>query len=561
MGTEEADESKNGKGDIADEEQPKKRKVKKRETPLKFRLALHTGTILKAPKLCQDIEKILEKSERRTMEEKDEESDQEAESEYREPTDLEGNFKEPLPKGAGDCTHLSMLLGVVVNESDDTISHRTNSTSYDTISQRTTAIIEVDRELEGEDTDVFLPHSPSQMSVISGDFRARSQRAQREDQDSQKSQKEDTNERDPELEFSENSSTSSSESDSETEEAAKTPEPIKPDKSQDSQSSKTNASVGKNETRSEKKDADRESDQKSVTSSKKSAAKIIEKSGKTTPTNYSHDEEPSVSLSTSGVTTGRYRSKANSQNENDSPVPILPSERETPYKNEADIEGSENETSEVEARKMDKLSRKERDEKYPALQRSVDSSSSSSSSGGSRDSSRRSTVENVEYVSGNHERSAIALSVSPEREAPIVTRQETPKESLHVEKPANKSESEGLSTNELKKQKIELKDHENGTKYDTEAVESKPELNNPQPSLNEQEVNLFKEVLDPVNQEPENEPPSKQTPALKNESVVENAATAAEESTSSKIDTQKDKETKEDKAQFDQNTRVEETSQ
>merc|ERR1712226_943985 len=80
---------------------------------------------------------------------------------------------------------------------------------------------------------------------------------------------------------------------------------------------------------------------------------------------------------------------------------------------------------------------------------------------------------------------------------------------------------------------------------------TKPELNNLQQSLNEQEVNLFKEVLDPINQEPENEPPSKQTPTFKNESVVENAPTAAEDSTSSKIDTQEDNVTKDDDAQVD----------
>merc|ERR1712226_1442325 len=90
---------------------------------------------------------------------------------------------------------------------------------------------------------------------------------------------------------------------------------------------------------------------------------------------------------------------------------------------------------------------------------------------------------------------------------------------------------------------------------------TKPELNNLQQSLNEQEVNLFKEVLDPINQEPENEPPSKQTPTFKNESVVENAPTAAEDSTSSKIDTQEDNVTKEDDAQVDKNKRAEETSQ
>ena len=100
----------------------------KRDTALKFRLALHPGTILKAPKLCEDVERILEMTEKRSVVESDKPEDEKRPD----AVGLNGKFNDLLPKGAGDCNHLSLLLGVEDESQTDAVdSHAENDTHTD----------------------------------------------------------------------------------------------------------------------------------------------------------------------------------------------------------------------------------------------------------------------------------------------------------------------------------------------------------------------------------------------------------------------------------------------
>ena len=449
--------------DDDDDGAKKKTKVKKRETPMKFRLALHPGTVLKAPKLCQDVEKILEKSERRTLEEQEESSESEAESEYREPVDLEGNFKEPLPKGAGDCTHLSLLLGVVLDESDDTISQRTSSTSI-----QPTAIIEVDKQVEIEDEHVFPPPE-SQNSIISGQLKGQKERGK------ETQQAEPENEKEPELDFSQTESTSESESEEEqTKTPVATPEPnldqeaaeriSQKSESQKSKSSQNaNEKVGESESDTDTAENEPESNQVEINNGEKSKL-VTSKHGSQdrtgTPTNSVKDsmsikvseqqdqksqaDETPVSSQVSLQVEGQKAQDRDDENE--SPLPN-PSERETPFteKIEADDETSQDvDDNDREARKMGKMSRRERDERHPSFQRSGGSTTTASS--------RRSSAEGeIELVPGNQERSSIAISVSPERQTPTVDNVESKQNgSDHSQDPETKAEDqEPTSSNEI----------------------------------------------------------------------------------------------------------------
>ncbi|XP_075250109.1 uncharacterized protein LOC142342602 [Convolutriloba macropyga] len=449
--------------DDDDDGAKKKTKVKKRETPMKFRLALHPGTVLKAPKLCQDVEKILEKSERRTLEEQEESSESEAESEYREPVDLEGNFKEPLPKGAGDCTHLSLLLGVVLDESDDTISQRTSSTSI-----QPTAIIEVDKQVEIEDEHVFPPPE-SQNSIISGQLKGQKERGK------EKQQAEPVNEKEPELDFSQTESTSESESEEEqTKTPVATPEPnldqkaaeriLQKSESQKSKSSQNaNEEVGESESDTDTAENEPEANQVEVDDDEKSKSVNLKHESEDRSGTSANSVKDSMSIKvseqqdqksqadetpvSSQVSLQAEGQKAQDRDdENESPLPN-PSERETPFteKIEADDETSQDvDDNDREARKMGKMSRRERDERHPSFQRSGGSTTTASS--------RRSSAEGeIELVPGNQERSSIAISVSPERQTPAVDNVE-PKQngSDHSQDPETKAEDqEPTSSNEI----------------------------------------------------------------------------------------------------------------
>ena len=89
---------------------PTKGQNKHRRDPAKrFHMHLHAGTILKAPKLCADAEKILSMNEKRSLEQEDRQPEYDDQKVF---VSQKGNLFDLLPKGDGVLEHLPGLLGV-----------------------------------------------------------------------------------------------------------------------------------------------------------------------------------------------------------------------------------------------------------------------------------------------------------------------------------------------------------------------------------------------------------------------------------------------------------------
>ena len=342
-------------GDIFESENKQKQTTRNRpRTHRRFRLALHQGTILKAPKLCQDVERILAWSECRKKGDSESVSS-DSESEYRSAVDLEGNFKEPMPKGAGDCSHLSLLLGVQ-DEEEDLISERTSSIS---LGPTGAAIIEVDQQVELDNDEVFPPPesysyiSGSRASVKESEYEPDFSRASNAASDDEKgSEKEGTAEKDGQTDENVGDVVSSSATETKKESSEKEKDGAETD-SQSSKSSSNDTVIAEND------------DQQNIHGSVNEARQTDE-TGKNAETVLNMDE----------------KTKSGDSLDMRQDSPIYASERGTPFtveRNEADIDTPIHD-DQSESKKLSKLSRKERDERNPNLFGSSTTTTSSSSS-------------------------------------------------------------------------------------------------------------------------------------------------------------------------------------